>query len=295
MTYSGLGPIAPSEPSSSLAGRARMASRYITSLINGRMEQHSFQHVDTYCMFIGHARSGHSIVGALLDAHPQVILPDEVDVLQFVAAGFGRDQIFHLLLKRSRVQARKRRTKGGRDGKTYSYHVPDQWQGRFNHLKVMGSSKAGRSTQHLAHNPAVLARLRRTLRGAGIKVIHVIRNPYDNISTMHIRGGRSLPNAIERYFENCAALEQLRSVIPAADLHTMRQEALIEAPQQQLTALCGFLGLDAPATYLQSCAGMLYTSPAKSRHAAPWTPELVAQVQQDIARYDFLDGYRYDD
>ncbi len=278
----------------SLRGRLRMARRYVTTLINGRLEQHHFRQVDTYCMFIGHARSGHSIVGALLDAHPNVILPDEVDVLQYVAAGFRRDQIFHMLLERSRWQIGKGRTKSGRDGKTYSYHVPGQWQGRFNDLRVIGSSKAGRSTRHLAFEPATLARLPKTLRVANIKVVQVVRNPFDNISTMNIRG-RPLLQAIERYFSNCEVIEKLQQMIPERDLHVLRQEALIADPEKQLRDMCAFLMLDAPEAYLKACAGILYASPSKSRHAIEWTPELVAQVETDIQRFGFLDGYRYDE
>lgn len=278
-----------------VAGRLRMARRYVTSLYKSRQERAWYTDIRTYCMFIGHARSGHSIVGALLDAHPNVILPDEVDALQYVAAGFGREQIYHLLLARSRRQAGKGRTKGGRDGKTYSYHVPGQWQGRFERLHVVGDSKAGQSTQRLAQNPALLDRLRETLGNAHIKIIYVARNPYDNISTMILRGGRSFDSAIKRYFANCEAIVDIKRRVAPADLMLARQEDLIARPKQLLAETCGFLGIAAPDDYLSACAGILYTSPARSRHKVEWTPELVATVRRNIERFDFLAGYSYED
>jgi hypothetical protein len=278
-----------------VAGRLRMARRYVTSLYKSRQERAWFADIRTYCMFIGHARSGHSIVGALLDAHPNVILPDEVDALQYVAAGFSREQIYHLLLARSRRQANKGRVKGGRDGKTYSYHVPGQWQGRFDQLYVVGDSKAGQSTQRLAQEPALLDRLRETMGGVQVKVIYVTRNPYDNISTMILRGGRSFDNAIDRYFANCQAIVDIRRRVDAADLLLARLEDLIAWPRQLLTETCRFLGVEASDEYLGACAGILYSSPAKSRFKVEWRPEHIAAVRRNIERYDFLAGYSYED
>src|SRR5918992_6102697 len=72
-----------------------------------RREPERFRDVETFCFFIGHNKSGTSMLGGLLDAHPDAIVADEVDVLRYVEAGLARDQIFHLLLKGSRAEARK--------------------------------------------------------------------------------------------------------------------------------------------------------------------------------------------
>jgi len=34
----------------------------------------SFSEIETYCTFIGYSRSGHSIIAALLDAHPNIVM-----------------------------------------------------------------------------------------------------------------------------------------------------------------------------------------------------------------------------
>jgi hypothetical protein len=272
----------------------RMARRYVTSLYRSRQERTWYQDIKTYCMFIGHARSGHSIVGALLDAHPSIILPDEVDALQYVSAGFSREQIYHLLLARSLRQANKGRTKGGRDGKTYSYQVPGQWQGRFEQLCVIGDSKAGVSTQRLARNPALFEQLQRTMKDVDVKVILVVRNPYDNISTMILRGGRTFENAIERYFSNCEALIKIRERVSSTDFLLIKQEDVIEQPQARLGEICRFLGVDAADDYLNACASILYKSPAQSRQNVQWRPELVDAVRRQSDQYDFLAGYSYE-
>jgi hypothetical protein len=41
--------------------------------------------VRSFCLFIGYPRSGHSLVGSLLDAHPDIAIAHEVNVLGLVA------------------------------------------------------------------------------------------------------------------------------------------------------------------------------------------------------------------
>ena len=278
----------------SVARHLRMARRFVTSLYHSRGERALFRDVRTYCMFVGYARSGHSIVGALLDAHPEAIVPDEVDVLQYVAAGFNRDQIFHLLLARSRRQAGKGRTKGGRDGRTYSYSVPGQWQGRFTQLRVMGDSTAGRSTQRIAERPELMDQLRATMGGTQVKLLHVFRNPFDTISTMNLRSGRALEDGVERYFANCATIVALERQLPQGVVLNLRQEDLINQPDESLLHLCRFLDLEPDEAYVRACAEILYRSPSKSRERVGWPPKLIRAVHDRIETFEVLRGYSFD-
>lgn len=274
--------------------RLRMARRYITSYYGSLRARPMFHNIHTYCMFIGHARSGHSIIGALLDAHPDIILADEVDALQYISAGFNRNQIYHLILARSLKQLKKGRTKRGRSGATYSYLVADQWQGRFNTLQVIGDSKAGKSTQRLAQSLELLASLQQIMGTVDVKLIHVIRNPFDNISTMVLRGGRTFENAIESYFSNCKTLDNIRKQSPTSAMFTIRYEDFITYPEKSLHDICCFLGVDASADYLKACASILYTSPPRSRHNVPWNNHLIKLVTHNLDEFDFLRGYSYE-
>jgi hypothetical protein len=267
---------------------------YISSSLKARRYHEAFQNIKTYCLFIGHGRSGHSIFGALLDAHPKVIIPDELDTLRYIAAGFSKDQIAYLLLAKSQTQARRGRKKMGLGGKLYSYQVPNQWQGRFDTLQIIGDSQAGVTTQRLAQNPALYQRLQETMIGVNIKVLHVVRNPFDNISTLMLRGGRSFENAIERYFTNCETIVDFRRRLNRADLLVVRQEDFLADPQTRLIETCRFLSLETNPAYLDDCATILYKSPAKSRSKLDWTPELINLVQRRISEFDFLAGYTYD-
>ena len=98
----------------------------LTTLYNG---------VETFVLFIGHARSGHSLIGAILDAHPEVIIPHEFDAINKWNHYKNETKIrlFFDLHSLSRFQAmfgnRAASRSGGRHH--YSYNVPGQWQGTY--------------------------------------------------------------------------------------------------------------------------------------------------------------------
>ena len=102
-------------------------------------------------MFIGYPRSSHSLVGAILDAHPEIIIPHEFNLLEkwrsynlpaFKRKNLLRYKLYFDLHQTSLKQAifgirasRNRTVLGGEF--TYLYNVPDLWQGGYkNGIKV---------------------------------------------------------------------------------------------------------------------------------------------------------------
>ncbi len=49
--------------------------------------------LERFCFFIGYARSGHTLVATLLNAHRQVMIAHELDAIRFVRHGFRRAQL----------------------------------------------------------------------------------------------------------------------------------------------------------------------------------------------------------
>jgi len=285
-------------PDRGFTGRLRtsysLARLYIESNRLARLHPDLFGDVQTYCLFLGHARSGGSLAGALLDAHPNAVIADEVDVFQYLRAGFSKGQIFHILLARSRQQAEKGHTKPGQDQKNYSYAVPGQWQGRYDRLEVIGNRKAGISTQRIGRDPALFDLLQEVLGAIQLKVVVVLRNPYDTISTMNIRSGRELTNGLQQYFANCQTIQEIQSKLPAERQFVVRHEELLSNPDGSLLQLCRFLNLKEDDAYLRACAAILYKSPAASRHKVKWKEEDVFFVKKHIDKYAFLNGYSYE-
>jgi hypothetical protein len=85
-------------------------------------------------------------------AHPNATATHELDALKFVGARFGKHQIYELLLDNLRRFAPR-----GGEWNSYAYEVFQQWQGRFDELRVIGDKKGGYSTLRLAENPDLLA------------------------------------------------------------------------------------------------------------------------------------------
>jgi len=255
-----------------------------------------YRDLEAYCMFIGYPRSGHSMVGSLLDAHPEVGLAHELDALKFLERGYTRNQLFHLILANTRRTARRGRVQTG-----YSYEVPGQWQGRWSKLRVIGDKKGARSTRRLDEHPELLERLRETI-DLPLRFIHVVRNPFDNIATIAKRdanGGLvdpadALAHAIRRYDALARAVGEFLDRVDPSEVWEGRHEDFIASPRERLRELCAFLDLEASEDYLDSCAGVLFGSPNASRRSAAWAPEQIEQVQRIIARHDFLEGYAYD-
>jgi hypothetical protein len=277
-----------------LRTRLSVARMYMRSHEWARKQADLFGEVRDYVMFLGHARSGGTLAGALLDAHPNAIIGDEVDVLQYVNAGFERDQIFHILLERSQRQAKKGHVKAGRDQKQYSYYVPNAWQGRYERLMVIGNRKAGISTQRIGSDPQALEHLQRLLGSIRLKFILSVRNPYDTISTMNIRSGRELESGVSQYFANCATMQEVKDIISPENLLVMRHEDLLRDPDNHLRQMCRFLDIPAVENYLSACTAILFQSPATSRKKVKWETEMIQKVKAEIEKFSFLEGYSYE-
>ncbi|NJO94609.1 MAG: hypothetical protein HC820_10285 [Hydrococcus sp. RM1_1_31] len=107
--------------------------------------------VEKYCMFIGCGRTGHSLIGSLIDAHPDMVMSDELDYLRFIQRGYSKNQIYYLIVKQAQKQAKKQREVGD-----YYYAVSHQWQGKFRKIKVIGDKAAAPTTATLQANPHLL-------------------------------------------------------------------------------------------------------------------------------------------
>jgi hypothetical protein len=138
-----------------------------------------------FCLFVGYQRSGHSVVGSLLDAHPDVVLAHQANALRLAAEGLPREELFDRLLRLSAEQAAS-----GRRQSRYSYAVEGQWQGRFRELLVIGDKAGEKSARLVGRGEGVLDRFEAHV-GLPLRLVHVVRNPFDVVARMAlIRTGR---------------------------------------------------------------------------------------------------------
>ena len=100
--------------------------------------------VEAFFLVLGYARSGSTLVGSLLDAHSDMVVAHEADILRYVRPGVSRRQLFAVLLERDRQFGSIERRWHG-----FDYAVPGGFQGRFTTLRVVGDKHAGRATRRL--------------------------------------------------------------------------------------------------------------------------------------------------
>ena len=59
-----------------------------------------FDETKYFCLFLGWSRSGHSIVGSVLDAHPNIVITHEYDVLKYYKRNKNSKELFMYLLNK---------------------------------------------------------------------------------------------------------------------------------------------------------------------------------------------------
>ena len=250
-------------------------------------------HLDlkSFCVFIGYPRSGHSLIGSLLDAHPDIIISHEANILSLVKEGRKDTDIFQTILENSRRNALLGRRETG-----YSYDVPGQWQGRARNLTVIGDKKGGRTSLLLHEEPCLLDKLIATLNGLPLKILHVTRNPFDSIATMFRRRQPPLlDDAIDLYCDLSVAVAETKNRIDPGAMLDIAHEDLIADAAAELQRICSFLGVAAEPEYVQSCAGIVYKTPNKSRYSVEWSGAQRTKVLNLIKTFAFLAHYTIDD
>lgn len=250
--------------------------------------KNAFKNLKTYCMFIGYPRSGHSIIGSVLDAHPNIVIAHELDALRFLKAGFNESQIYYLLIENSRLFTQH----GCRWGR-YGYVVPNQWQGTFTDLTIIGDKKGGMSTVRIARSWRLFEKLIETVN-LNIKFIHVIRNPFDNITTLAVKQTRSLTKAMQQYFNMCRTNSMIISRVDETQVFELHHNGFIDDPQQWLSRLCNFLGVETNDDYLNACASIVFKQPHQSRHKIEWSQNNIDIVHTLGRQFEFLQRYSFD-
>jgi len=268
-----------------------LARTYPISYIGGWKNRRLFRDAETYCSFIGPSRSGKSLTSSLLDAHPAMIIANDLGVLKYIYARFSQRQIYYLLLENSRSFARAEGISHG-----YSYKVPNQYQGTFRDLRVIGDDHGVGAILRLRERPWLLQRLREVV-SVNTKFVQVARNPYDNISAIVMESKRlklDLESSIEHFFFLCGAVADTKRQIESSELFELRYESLVESPRICLGNLCRFLGVEVSTDYLSDCASIVFGSPRKSRYDVQWGRELIDIVRERMEHFSFLHGYSYD-
>ncbi len=274
------------------------------------------QNVQQFIFFTGYARSGHSILASILDAHPKVVISHEYALFKKWDKNpqnfTDKSWLFSTLYDSSRNSSLEGLRTASARKKGYSLAIPGWWQGKFDGMiDVIGDKSGGMTAQVFRNSKERFKSLYQQLKNTvqtPIKVFHVVRNPYDNIATMilyntHQKHNVNLTNKfddVEQLRQQITAyFNQVRSVIKMIkevplDVIEVHNSDMIANPKGIMRMVCEKLQIKCSKEYLHMCANTVYVSESKSRHLVKWTPELMDMVADGIKTYKHLQRYSFD-
>lgn len=263
------------------------------------------QEAEYFCLFIGYPRSQHSLFSQIINAHPDILIADELIYseafhLPGVMAPYteykSKRKLFQQLWAKSLWDAKRKTEKTFGN---YAYAIPNQWQGRIRQLKVIGDKCAYETTRLIYEGLLNLDRLSEFVQ-LPLKIFHVVRNPFDVISRRHLfRTQHNLPHAdidflIHEHFNIlCPTVMRIMAEIPESVL-TLYAEEIVQNPTQNISKGLEFLELQSGEQYLQDCASIVFNSPKKSRNEHQWTHEAIRTVEEGIKQVPYLVHYSFE-
>ena len=205
------------------------------SVING---------IRKFVFFIGSDRSGSSIVGSLMDAHPHVVIANEWHFPHLDNAppldkppllGLKRD-LFNTLYSRSICDVSEDRASSS---KGYSLRVKGLWQGRYkDYIDVIGDKCSKNTTRSYLGSKGEFVENYKKLKksfGIPIQAIHTVRNTFDVVATgavikhndhatfrnlKHIfssDSGKEAPTTLEKFSKSHSVDEEIEYVFDSID------------------------------------------------------------------------------
>jgi hypothetical protein len=292
----------------------------LASLQNG-------MNLQSFLLFFGYPRSGHSLVASLIDAHPGAAIANEFDAIKAYQQGEARESLFTKLVSISTAYKIVGRCQAG-----YHFVVPGtspQPYGPGRQLRVIGDKMAG-VTSRKRLGAEKLRKFQKYV-GLNVSLLHVVRNPFDMVASRFAAGTSQLLNrwalqhnqSQHHYLaENPTMVEgsdwltkrlsqsvdlvvaemtynmKVRRWIATGELQAYRwidvlMEDFVKFPTSQLQRLAEFLGLDFQEdAYLTRAASIVRREEHASRDELIWPEKIYDQLQASLAqvRADYPDG-----
>jgi hypothetical protein len=246
-----------------------------------------FGQLDYFVLIVGNARSGSTLLGSIIDAHPCAVIGNETMASQTFWRGLERQEILGDILANS-----KHSNDSGRMSEGYSYAIDQETE--LAKVRVMGD-KVWNPAILMLHGDAKLIGGLKAAIGAPVKFIHAIRNPFDVVATMHGRSGASLSDRAHWYFMHCDAAEAVRDKSDGSGYVEAHLETLLAEPDEVIPQVTSFLGLEPSEEHLAACKEMLFKEPRRTRYSVAWDEDVVCDMLERMKRFDFLHLYLNED
>ena len=306
----------------------KMLKKSNKSYLLPNLTSQSIEDVETFVFFIGYPRSGHSIIASMIDAHPNAILAHEFNLFNKLAIQLSvgnehllnKSHLFNSLYQDSYTEAtigwRSGKSSYNKKGYSLKLNVSESWQGRFRTLKVIGDKSGGSTSRVYRDHPQLFLQMYRSLVDAvrvPVRVIHVVRNPYDMIATRLLYRLSSVKRQKAQFnstnkLENDKVVYQafqglykevkaVRDMVEACNLTVLEihNEEFILNPRKEMESVCEFLGLSCSESYLRMCEKMTYKNVSRTRDSVKWTTHIKGVVETGMLQLPFFKRYSFTD
>jgi hypothetical protein len=236
-------------------------------------------------LVIGNARSGSTILGSVIDAHPNAVISNETagsspDLWRSLDRNSLLEKIFQTAESLASI---------GRPSEGYLYQIgppPSVKQ----ELLVMGDKTWNPMLLLLHGNHRLLLQLETRLQ-LPIRLIESIRNPFDTIARMHTRSGLPLRDRTRWFFMHCEAAAAIRERLPTDRVLASYHENLIADPTAELHRIGSFLGLPPSAEQERAVRRSLFSSPRRCSEQVFWSKEEIDDVMMRMEQFHIFHRY----
>jgi hypothetical protein len=241
--------------------------------------------VKYFLMFMGYPRSGHTLVASMLNAHPNVVCSNQ----QFILNGAtGLDSIL------SNIEAGTPSSQWNPN----AYIEPCQ----KNDITVVGDKTGHRTVEHLISNPEALEKFKEVIPWP-IKWIHVVRNPFDCLSTWTKKNVENRQKRVPRVtqemefnnvFQKFKALnEKILELQKTEDVLSVTHERVIRFIDRSLDEMCTFLDIQKFDDWRARCIKKKWKEPRITRRNIAWNPDMRAKAAKITKQYPWFSGYDF--
>jgi len=287
---------------------------YVQSISNGG----TFDSISRMVLFFASGRSGHTWLGALLDAAPNAMVANQRNsLLDYFDGGMKREQLFTELAQNSWFCG------NGPDGwlQTYNYTVPGLWQGRIDEnekLEVIGDKNGGQAIHWLKEwileaagddfdlvfgdydaVPGLVdyvnSKLDEYFAETKVERRYVvnIRHPGNIAATVHARnkpekkghkysGDSGMYGILGRIRSGLWAMEHVGK---PEQWHLVVTEHFATDTHAQLSALCTFVGVKCPPQYMETIVGQTHHEIHQTWTDINWKENQLTDYNKFITQY----------
>ena len=282
------------------------------------LSQSVVEGVEKFVFFVGYPRSGHSIIGSVMDAHPDIVIAHEYFLFSGCASQLrvgasifeNKTQLFNELYKNSYLSSKCGLRSEDNARKGYSLDVGTQWRGTFRQLRVIGD-KSGGKTSNVMKSRTRNKCLEQLVDGLNLQIIavHVVRNPYDMIATRMlyqlptVKASDHLHRRVKpdydmqmsstnNLFSEALAVTTVSKKVTVVEIHI---EDYIKDPRSCVLEICNALEVPCPQDYVEECYQKAYRNVSRSRDVIEWEPAILHRIQERMKEFPFFHGYTFED